>query len=722
MTERVHRVCTLCEANCGLVFEVEGNRIESVRPDRNDPFSEGYACPKGMAIAALHDDPDRLRGPMRRRADGEFEAIGWEEALDLAAQGLARVRDTRGEDAVAVYWGNPIIHNHGALLVRRGVTAALRTRNMYGAGSQDVSPRFATSYYLYGSSLALPVPDVDETDFLLCVGANPVVSNGSVLTAPDLRGRLRRLRARGGKLVVVDPRRTETAAEADQHIPIRPGQDAAFLLALTALVVREGKADETFLREHTVGFEAVLGRLRKLDIEACAHAAQVPESTLVTLAREFGSRASVCYSRIGVCNNRTGTLGTYATDLLNIVAGRLGQRGGALFPTPAIDAARVIGLTGDDGHARWHTRVRQLPETLGELPTAALAEEIETPGPKQVRGFLSFAGNPVLSAPNGRRIDAALEKLDFMVSVDLYVNETTRHADLILPPAGVLTEEHYDLFFPLMSIRNRVRRSPPVVGREPGQLHDTEILVALARRLGGGPTGIGAFDRALGLAERLGFPYSTRPTLDLLLRTGRWGDRYLPWRNGLRLSQVDAETYGADLGPLQTGIAHRLFHRSGRVDLAPSPLLRAWDALDEALARPEADDALVLIGRREVRSNNSWMHNVPGLVSGRERCVLFLHPKDAEARKITDGDEAVLESRVHRGAVRVKVCDEVMPGVVSLPHGWGHAEVARWQKTAGARAGVSMNDWTDDAEVESVVGQAILNGVPVELHATGGAA
>jgi anaerobic selenocysteine-containing dehydrogenase len=448
----------------------------------------------------------------------------------------------------------------------------------------------------------------------------------------------------------------------------------------------------------------------------------VPLETLVALAREFGARDSVCYSRIGVCNTRTGTLGTYATDLLNIVAGRLGRRGGALFPTPAIDAARVIRLTGDDGHARWHTRVRGLPETLGELPSAALAEEIETPGPRQIRGFLSFAGNPVLSAPNGRRIDSALQQLDFMVSIDLYVNETTRHADLILPPAGVLAEEHYDLLFPLMSIRNRVRRSPPALAREPGQLHDVEILVALARRLGGGPTGLGVFDRALALAERLGFPYSPRPTLDLMLRTGAFGDRYLPWRKGLRLSKVDAETHGVDLGPLQTGISHRVFHRGGRIALAPAPLLRAWDELALSLAQPSADDALLLIGRREVRSNNSWMHNVPGLVSGRERCVLFLHPQDAEARKIADGDEAVLESRVHRGAVRVQLSDEVMPGVVSLPHGWGHAEVARWQKTAGAHAGVSMNDWTDDAEVEAVVGQAILNGVPVSLHAAGGAA
>jgi len=715
VSRTVRRVCTLCEATCGLRFEVEGNRILSVRPDREDPFSQGYACPKGMAIAELHDDPDRLRQPVRRTASGEFEPIAWDEAFALAAAGLARARD-HGRNSVAVYWGNPIIHNHGALLARRGLNAALRTRNVFGAGSQDVSPRFATSHYLYGSSLAFPVPDLDRTELFLCVGGNPVVSNGSVLTAPDMRGRLRALRARGGRVVVVDPRRTETAAEADQHVAIRPGTDAAFLLALAALIVREGRATTRFLRESTRGSEAVLARLRALDLDACSRFTQVPLETLLALAREFAERASVAYSRVGVCNTRFGTLGTYATDLLNVVAGRLGRPGGALFPTPAIDVARVLRWTGDDGHARWRTRVRGLPETMGEVPSAALAEEIETPGPGQVRALVTFAGNPVLSAPNGRRIDAALERLDFMVSIDLYVNETTRHADVILPPAGVLSEEHYDLFFGLCAVRNTVRRSPPVVEPAPDQRHDHQILAELSRRLGGGPTGMPAADRLLRVAERFGFRWSPRPTLDFLLRTGAWGDRYLPWRRGLRLRDVDAAPYGADLGPLATGIAHRVFHEGGRIALAPEPLLAAFDELQRALATPHPPDELLLIGRREVRTNNSWMHNVPSLVSGRARCVLLLHPKDAGARGIGDGDEAILASRVHAGAVRVQLSADVMPGVVSLPHGWGHAASARWQKVAGAHAGVSLNDWTDEAEVEGVVGQSILSGVPVTLR------
>ena len=758
----VYRACTLCEATCGLRFEVEGDRILRVRPDEDDPISKGFVCPKGIAIAEVHDDPDRLRQPMRRVGPDRFEPIAWDEALDLAAAGLRRVREEHGRNAVAVYWGNPIIHNHGTLVVRRGVNVALGTRNVFGAGSQDVSPRFATSFHLYGSSLSIPVPDVDRCDWFLCVGANPVVSNGSVMTAPDMRGRLRALRARGGKLVVVDPRRTETAAEADEHVAIRPGTDAALLLAMSAVIVRSGRAARDFLRARSEGWDRVETRLRSLDLDACARLSGVPVETIARLARELAERsAPVAYSRVGVCNGRFGTLGTYATDLLNAVAGRLGRVGGAMFPTPAIDVRRVLRVTGEDGHSRWRTRVRGLPETLGEVPSAALAEEIETPGEGQVRALLTYAGNPVLSAPNGRRLDAALGRLDFMVSIDLYVNETTRHADLILPPAWSLAEEHFDIFFPLMSVRNAVRRSPPVLERRDGELHDWEILLALARGLGGGPTGVRPIDGALRLAERLGWRWTPAAIVAFLLRTGVHGDRFLPGRKGLSLRDLDAAPHGLDLGPLEPGLAQGVLRPGGRVQLAPAPLLRAWDDLllllrspatrcagvprasmlagedsrlgvdhrpgrahtstplpgESALARGAPADALLLIGRRDPRTNNSWMHNVPSLVSGSERCLLFVHPKDAEARGLADAEPALLESRVHRGTVRVRITEEMAPGVVSLPHGWGHAASAPWQRVAGRHAGVSMNDWTDEAEVEGVVGQSILNGVPVEVRA-----
>jgi len=717
MSHTVHRVCTLCEANCGLSFEVENDRILQVRPDDDDPFSQGFACPKGIAIAKVHDDPDRLRTPVKRNARGEFEPIGWDEALAFAASGLARVRDEHGGNAVAAYWGNPIVHNHGALLLRSAVIAALGTRNNFGASSQDTSPRFATSWYLYGSSLLVPVPDLDRTQYLLCIGANPVVSNGSAMTAPNVRQRLRRIRERGGRIVVIDPRRTETAREADEHVPVRPGTDAGLLLAMSAILVREGLAPVERIRAQVEGWDEIERRLRALDVAACAAASGVPLETVARLARELAaSTAGVAYSRIGVCNGHFGTLATYATDLLNVVAGKLGEIGGAMFPTPAIDVTRVTAMLGD-GHARFRSRVRGLPETVAELPSAVFADEIETPGEGQVKGLLTYAGNPVLSVPNGKRLDAALDTLEFMVSIDLYVNETTRHANVILPPSWTLAEEHFDVLFSLFAVRNVVRRSPPVVQQGPDEKHDWEILLALARGLGGGPTGVKPVDAALNLAERMGLTrWTPNPTLSFLLRTGAHGDGYLPWRKGITMRDLENAPRGIDLGPLEPGVARRVKHAGGRVALAPPPILAEWDALDKALRVPPPADQLLLIGRREQRTNNSWMHNVPAMVSGQERCLLLMNPDDAASRGVADGEHVVLSSRVHRGEVRLRVTDEMAPGVVSLPHGWGHAPAARWQRVAGQTPGVSANDWTDESVVEGVVGQSVLNGVPVRVE------
>ncbi len=717
----VNRACTLCEAGCGLRFEVEGDRILSVRPDPDDVFSQGYVCPKGIAIAEVHHDPDRLRTPVRRKASGDFEPIGWQEAFALAARHLREIRSRHGADAVALYMGNPLVHNHGAILLRAAFAKALGTRNAYSAGSQDTSPRFATSYHLYGNSFATPIPDVDRTDHLLCLGANPIVSNGSVLSAPNMRARLRAIRERGGKIVVVDPRRTETAREADEWIPIRPGTDAVLLLAMVGVLALRGRVDREALARQVRGWDAILARIARLWREDAARHTGIPAAVIERLALEFADApSSVAYSRVGVCNSRTGTLGTFATDLLNIAAGRFGAVGGAMFPSPAIDPARVLRLPGMDGHGRWRSRVRKLPETLGDLPAACLAEEMETPGPGQVRALVTYAGNPVLSTPNGRRLAAALGRLEFMVSIDLYVNETTRHADLILPPAWALAEDHVDLLFSTFAVRNTLRYSPAVVEKPAGERHDWEILLELAERLGGGPTGTPAVDAVLRVLGRFGWRYSPTKLAELLLRTGVHGDRFLPWRRRLRFRTLEARhPHGVDFGPLEPGVARRLYHRDGRVHLDAAPLVAALDALVAELPQALPADGLLLIGRREVRTNNSWMHNLPSLASGRERCLLYVNPKDAERSQLRDAEEALLESRVHAGPVRVCVTEEVAPGIVSLPHGWGHRESARWQRVAGRHPGVSINDWTDDREVESVVGQSILNGVPVRLRRLG---
>jgi anaerobic selenocysteine-containing dehydrogenase len=716
MPHTVFHTCSLCEATCGLKFEVEDNRIVSVRGDEDDVFSKGYVCPKGIAIADIHHDPDRLRRPVRRNASGTFDEISWEEAFDLVASRLADIRKQHGGDAIGFYWGNPTGNNHGALMMLSSFTKALGTRNRFSAGSQDANPRVVTSYELYGSSVSIPVPDIDRTDYFLCLGGNPVVSNGSVMTAPDVRRRLRAIRERGGKIVIVDPRRTETAKEADEHVAIRPGGDAAFLLAMVQVLVDRGRVDRRFLDSTTSGWLEITRHLRAFTPARVAPVAGVPAETIERLALEFAdARSPVCYSRVGVCVGAHATLATFATDLLNIATGRLGREGGPMFTTPAFDLGWVARLGGLDGRARWQSRVRGLPETLGDLPAATLADEIETPGSGQIRAMVTFAGNPVLSVPNGKRLAAAFDQLEFMVSVDIYINETTRHADVILPPCWNLAEDHVDLLFAAVAVRNFARWSPPVVEREKGERADWEILLELTERLGGGPLGEPVVDRLLGWLRPLGVRWTPTGFLDLLLRVGPYGDRFLPWSKGLSLEKLKAAPHGIDLGPLQPGIEHRLYHRDKRIHLASPCMLDAIAALSRDLDRKAGENGLVLIGRRELRSNNSWMHNLPSLVSGRERCVLYVHPDDAARYQVRDGELAILESRVHRGEVRVAVTDEMRPGVVSLPHGWGHADSAPWQKVAGSHAGVSINDWVDDAVVEPIIGQSILNGVPVRL-------
>src|SRR5215470_10991371 len=652
MAHTVFHTCSLCEATCGLKFEVEDNHIVSVRGDDDDVFSKGYVCPKGIAIADIHHDPDRLRRPVRRNAAGEFEPISWDEAFELVATRLRDIRARHGSDAIGFYWGNPTGNNHGALLMLSSFTKALGTRNRFSAGSQDANPRIVTSYDLYGSSITIPIPDIDRTDYFLCLGGNPMVSNGSVMTAPDMRRRLRAVRERGGRVVVVDPRRTETAKEADEHVAIRPGGDAAFLLAMAQVLVERGRVDRAFLERTTTGWPEVERRLAAFTPARVAAFTGVPADTIERLALEFAAaRSPVCYSRVGVCVGAHATAATFATDLLNIVTGRLGREGGPMFTTPAFDIGWLARMTGLDGHHRWHSRVRGLPETLGDLPAATLADEIETAGPGQIRAMVTLAGNPVLSAPNGKRIAAALDAVEFMVSIDIYINETTRHADVILPPCWNLAEDHIDLLFNAVAVRNVARWSPPVVERGPDERADWEILVELTERLGGGPLGDAVGDRLLRWLRPLGVRWTPTGFLGLLLRLGPHGDRFLPWSRGLNLAKLKAAPHGIDLGPLQPGLDGRLYHRDKRIHLDSPRMLEALTALDRDIETRAGADGLVLIGRRELRSNNSWMHNVPALVSGRERCVLYVHPDDAARYQVRDGELAILESRVHRGPV-----------------------------------------------------------------------
>jgi anaerobic selenocysteine-containing dehydrogenase len=692
----------LCEAVCGLTVEVEGDSAGRVRGDPDDPFSRGHICPKAAAIVDVQDDPDRIRAPQRREG-GRWQAVSWQAALDEAGTRLAEVQRKHGRSAVGVYLGNPTVHSYSALLATPFFNRALGTRARFSATSVDQLPHMLAALEMFGHQVLLPVPDVDRTRFFLVLGANPLASNGSLMTAGGISRRLDDLRKRGGKLVVVDPRRTETAAAADQHLAIRPGSDALLLLAMLHVLFEEQLTGLRHLAPFTDGLELLRDAAARFPPEAVAAHTGIGASAIRDLARDFASApAAVAYGRVGTCTQEFGGLSAWLIVALNAVTGNLDREGGFMFATPAADLVALASRTGDRGHFdRWRSRVRGLPEFGGELPAAALAEEIDTEGKGRIRALVTFAGNPVLSTPNGARLDRALAGLEYMVSIDLYRNETTRHANLILPTSFGFERDHYDLAFYALAVRNAARYAKPFRPPPPGVRGDFQVLLDLAlavRRHGGGRKGwkLGASLRA---ARMLG----ERRLLDLLLRFG-------PHRLSLR--KLEQAPHGIDLGPLRPQLPARLGGR--RLQLAPDVFLRDLDRLASVLRKP-ATNGLVLIGRRALRSNNSWMHNSLRLVKGPPGCVLLMHPADAAVRGLKKGESARVESRVGSVEVPVDVTLDVMPGVVSLPHGWGHVRDGAALSVAAAHAGASLNDLTDEQSVDALSGNAAFNGVPVTV-------
>ena len=693
MTQHLH-TCMLCEAVCGLAVELDGARVVSVRGDPDDPFSRGHICPKAAAIADVQDDPDRIREPQRK--DGS--KVSWKVALDEAGARLAAIQRQHGRSAVGVYLGNPSVHSYSALLATPLFNRALGTRSRFSATSVDQLPHMLAALQMFGHQLLMPVPDVDRTSFFLMLGANPLASNGSLMTAGGIGRRLKELKARGGKLVVVDPRRTETAEIADQHLPIRPGADALLLLALLQVIFEEKRGREP---ENADGLALLQAAAARFPPERVAARTGIAAETIRALARDYAAaRTAVAYGRVGACTQEFGALAAWLTVALNAVTGNLDCAGGFMFSTPAADLVALASRTGDRGHfGVWKSRVRGLPEFGGELPAATLAEEIETGGDGQIRALITFAGNPVLSTPNGRRLDGALGKLEYMVSVDLYRNETTRHADLILPTRFGFERDHYDLAFYALAVRNSARYAKPIVPAPAGVRGDFEVLLDLAQSVlghGGGRPG-----RLLQLSLRAARLAGARRVLDLLLRFG-------PHR--LSLKKLLEHPHGIDLGPLVPQLEARLQGR--RMQLAPEIYLRDLDRLEATVGRPAED--LVLIGRRSLRSNNSWMHNSLRLVKGPPGCVLLIHPDDAAQRGLAAGAQARVASRVGSVEVPVGLSDEVGRGVVSLPHGWGHSKGGALS-VAGAHAGVSLNDLTDEQSVDGLSGNAAFSGVPVTV-------
>jgi anaerobic selenocysteine-containing dehydrogenase len=720
----IHKTCNLCEAGCGLLVEVEANRVVRIRADEDDPQSRGHICPKAIALEEIQVDPDRLRGPVRRTPTG-WQEISWEEALDDVASNLARIQQRDGDDAVGMYLGNPGAHNFDTVAYIALLRRALATRNQYTASSCDQNPKHAASLFLYGNVFKIAIPDIDRTDFLLMLGANPVVSNGSLMTAPGIRRRLRELKERGGRFVVVDPRRTATAALADRHFFVRPGTDALLLAALVQGVLDEKLGRESHLADRVDG-EGVLRRaLAPFAPESVSAALGIPAAEIRELARDFAAaRSAVCYGRIGVSLHPFATLASWLVDVLNLVTGNLDRRGGALHANPAVDLAALVERMPDDSKQSWKTRVRGAPAFNGEQPAACLAEEIATPGPGQVRGMLTVAGNPVLSTPNGRALERALAGLEYCAAIDLYRNETTRHAHVILPPTWSLEHENYEVVFHQFAVHNSAKYSEPVLAPPVGALREWEILVELALRIGEKKSRKPHVRLALRALRRAKNLFAPARVLDWMLRLGEYGDGFRPWRKGLRLRDLIAEPKGVDLGPLRPSLALWLAARERRIDLGHPVMIaelgRLRGSLAEATgssAKPGSEDDLLLIGRRDVRTNNSWLHNAPLAVKGRDRCTLLMHPRDAQRRKLATAERVRIRSRVGCVEALLEISDEVMPGVVSLPHGWGHDRPGMQIRVAEGSAGVSVNDLTDDALLEPVVGNAILNGVPVQVEA-----
>jgi len=739
-TRTALRICPLCEATCGLTVTVTDDRISGARGDREDVFSRGFVCPKGASFGELDADPDRLTRPLVRDANGNLAEASWEEAFAAVAAGLGAVLAEGNPDAVAVYLGNPNVHTMAGALYPPQLLGALRTRNFCTASTLDQMPKHVSCGLLYGDPQAIPVPDVDRTDHLLVLGANPVESNGSLATVPDFPGRLKQLRRRGGRLTVIDPRRTRTAKLADRHVAIRPGSDALLLMAMVNVLFDEGLTDTGTLGPHLSGVDEIRALAADFTPEAVEDACDVTAGEIRALTRELaGAERAAVYGRVGSSTVEFGTLTNWLVDVVSALTGNLDRPGGAMFPLSATARAPRAAAPGK-GFAlgRWHSRVSGHPEAKSELPVVALAEEITTPGEGRVRALLTLAGNPVLSAPDGEGLERALAGLDFMVSLDPYLNETTRHADVVLPPARPSRTAHFDFAFNALPVRNQVRYTRAVIEPGEGELTESEIMARLLLCIGGTPDAApgkvdaAVISRTLGkavadpespvhgrdpalLAEELTGQDSVEQRLDMMLRLGPYGDGFGAHPDGLSLEKVLAHPHGIDLGALRPRLPGLLRTRSGTVELCPEPLREDVPRLRAALDRRTAEGSLVLVGRRHLRSNNSWMHNIPALRGGTNRCTLQLNPDDAARLGLADGAYARIKGSGGEVTAPVEVTEAVRTGVVSLPHGWGHDRPGTRMRVAAAEPGVNVNQLLDGTLLDPLSGTAVLNGFPVQV-------
>ena len=698
-----HRACHLCEAICGLEIKTQGKKILSIKGDKLDPISKGYICPKATAIADIHNDPDRLRKPVKRVGD-EWIEISWQEAINTTAERLVETQQQYGDDAVGFFAGNPGVHNygnmtHGALLRR-----AVKTKNNFSATSLDQLPHQLTSYVMYGHQFLIPIPDIDRTDLMVIMGGNPLASNGSIMTMPNAPKRLKDLQARGGKLVVIDPRRSETAAVADQHLFVKPGKDAYVLMAIIKTLFDENLVKLGHLKEHVDNLDVVEKSTRDFSLQLAEEQSGIPAASIKQLAIDLANTdRSVLYGRMGVSVQEFGSLCQWAIQIINILIGSLDSIGGAVATSPAFAYVKK-GASGAGHFNLFQSRVSGLPEFGGELPAAVLPEEILTPGDGQIKAMVTIAGNPVISSTNSDETDKAFASLDFYVAFDFYINATTRHAEIILPPTSPLEHDHYDIAFLRLAVRNSTRYNPAVFAANDDAMHDWEVYNAVSAKV----------------SELKNKEFRPLPAPDKLVAYGIENDFYGAANNpkmALTMDKIKAAPHGIDLGPLVAGgFADRIATASGNIDCAPEFLINDLQRL-RAAATPYDPEELLLIGRRHVRSNNSWMHNYHRLVKGKPRWQLMMHPDDMQARGLKNESQVTIASRVGKVTTTVIATDEVMPGVISLPHGWGHNKKGVKMGIARQQQGVNCNVLTDDKFIDKASGNAALNGVSVKVYA-----
>ncbi|MEZ4355541.1 MAG: molybdopterin-dependent oxidoreductase [Myxococcota bacterium] len=733
-----HRSCPTCEASCGLRVEIDdaARAVLRIEGDPEDPRSQGYLCPKAYAMKEIFEDPERLERPIRKRPDGTWEEIGWEEAFEYATSRLLDIKARYGADANGYYIGNPTGHNVGAQLYLPALIGGLGTQRSFSAGTMDQFPQNVALHTMLGDPWLFPIPDLDRTDFFVCMGGNPLVSQGSLMSGPDVKKRLRAIEARGGRVVVIDPRRTETAEIASEHVFIKPGSDAFFLLSVCHVLFAEGLVRPGRLADFTDGLDEIERIAANWTPERVAAATGVDPATTRRLVRDFCAARGAWYGRIGLCTQEFGTLASWLVYVVNVLTGRLDAEGGMLFPRPATGRSEPGRPFDPFTHSRYKTVARGIPEIAGQIPCGLMAEEIETAsaGERRMRGLVVSMGNPVLSAPNGERLAAALDELEFMVCLDIYLNETTRHADLILPSTVQLEHENYDFLFEATSIRNFARWSPALFEPRPGMRHHWQILCELGARLAGASGQVVDDMMVKGLLGMTTGPGTGCPNvtpdeafakledaegpmrmIEAMIRIGPYGDRFDDASDGLDLRRLREAPQGIDLGPLE---ANRLPAAMPleRLDLVPAHIARDLPRLESALAERSREDRLVLVGRRQIRNMNSWLHNLPALAKGRDRCTLLVHPDDAACAGIENGKRVRVRSRVGEVEVPCQTSDEMMPGVVSLPHGYGHRlDGVRLSVARELQPGACSNYLTDETVLDVPSGTHVANGIPVEI-------